>query len=564
MITHTEFILRTLIDDDMIDASAADQARRAAATQNTSIEESLVAAGYCTGRQVAIATAAVCEVPFADLAHFEIDISPAARVPRSLAERFTAFPLWIIDGIATVGMVDPLNLKAIDKLRQVLKAEIDPVACEANALRSLINHAYSLVTTNTTAITEEPDHAEDDQLDTEPAVAAVNQILADAVRQNASDIHLSPGETTLELRYRIDGQLQTRQGPPLSAHASMVQRLKVLAHLDLTQTRRPQDGKFRFTGNGEAVEIRLSTMPTVNGENVVMRLLRQQTELHDFTTLGMDPAVALHLEALLERPHGMILVTGPTGSGKTSTLYTGIKKLNTPDVNIMTIEDPVEIRLQGIRQIQANPEVGLSFANALRSVLRQDPDIVLVGEIRDAETALIALQASLTGHLVLSTLHTNDAASAITRLQDLGVPPFVVNASLLGVVGQRLIRKVCTDCVATDTPDPILLRRFKLDSHEQFVKGKGCIRCGGTGFSGRIGVYELIEMTPAIAEAVEQGATTRTIAQLATAQGPSMVHDALNKARKGLTTLDEVARVVGTIDTFIAAHDQPKQLAEAA
>ncbi|MGP1347319.1 MAG: GspE/PulE family protein [Phycisphaerales bacterium] len=553
MNTHDEFILRTLLDDGVIDAGAADRARRAGVAEGRAATRVLIDKGECSGREIAIATASVCEVPYADLSMFEIDISWAQRVPRSLAERFVMFPLWIIDGIATVGMSDPLDLQAIDKLRQVLKAEIDPVACEGEALSALIAHAYSLSSGGTDSresvgFGHETD-SDDDAGDAEPAVAAVNQILADAVRQGASDVHISPGETELELRYRVDGQLQRRQGPPLSAHASIVQRLKVLAHLDLTQTRRPQDGKFRCAGGGEPVEVRLSTMPTVNGENVVMRLLRQQTELHDFVTLGMNPAMGQRLEELLERPHGMVLVTGPTGSGKTSTLYTGIKKINTPDVNIMTIEDPVEIRLPGIRQIQANPEVGLTFANALRSVLRQDPDIVLVGEIRDTETALIALQASLTGHLVLSTLHTNDAAGAITRLQDLGVPSFVINASVLGVVGQRLIRKVCADCVGPCDPDPVLLRRFGLGSHERFVTGRGCARCGGTGFAGRIGVYELLEMTPEVAESVERGASSRELGEIARRQGwGTMGDDALDKARKGLTTLEEVARVVGTID----------------
>ncbi|MBY0261131.1 MAG: GspE/PulE family protein, partial [Phycisphaerales bacterium] len=340
----------------------------------------------------------------------------------------------------------------------------------------------------------------------EPIVAAVNQIVAQGIDLGASDIHIGPDEHQLHLRYRVDGELQPHKGPGLDAHIGIIQRLKVMSGLDLTVTRRPQDGKFRFSHNGREVDVRLSLIPTVSGENAVLRLLSSASSIRGFGELGFPPKQLAFFEEVIEHPHGMILVTGPTGSGKTTTLYTALKRLNTPDRNIMTIEDPVEIRMPMIRQVQANPEIGMTFAGALRSMLRQDPDVVFVGEIRDEETARISVQAALTGHLVLSSLHTNDAAGAIPRLRDLGCPPFAVNAALLCVLAQRLVRRVCPDCAAPDHPEPLLLEKFGLAAGEgTLVRGKGCAKCGSTGYRGRLGVYEMLSVTPAIRRAVERG-----------------------------------------------------------
>ena len=293
----------------------------------------------------------------------------------------------------------------------------------------------------------------------QPVVAAVNQLLADAIELEASDVHINPDEEVLRLRYRVDGLLQEQQGLPLSMHAGIVQRLKVMAHLDLTQTRRPQDGKFRFNHKGDPIDIRMSSIPTVCGENVVLRLLMSGTVVLDFHELGMPAQMATDLEELINRPYGMLLVTGPTGCGKTTSLYTVLNKLNDPSRNIMTIEDPVEIRLPYLRQIQVHSEIGLTFASALRSIVRQDPDVVLVGEIRDNETASIALQAALTGHMVLATLHTNDAPGAVARLRDYHLPPFVINSAVLAVVAQRLVRRVCQHCIVSDKIDDLFRHR---------------------------------------------------------------------------------------------------------
>ncbi|MCA9281634.1 MAG: type II/IV secretion system protein [Phycisphaeraceae bacterium] len=551
MIGSDDLLIRCLVEEGVAGEEAARASAVRAREAGRSLEETLVEDGVVSTKQIALARSVLSECPFVDLEHFDIDIQNASMMPRGVAEKHQVFPLFVMDGVITVGMLDPMNLRAIDQLRQILKVELDTVLCEREALGSLIRKAYSLVTSRDS---EEESRARSthDELTTgdEPIVAAVNQILMDAVTQSASDVHISPTERELQVRYRIDGELQDRQGPSMSAHAGVVQRLKVMAGLDLTQTRRPQDGKFRFERGSSQVDVRLSTLPTVCGENVVMRLLRPHSEILDFAELGMSEDLSKRIEVLIDRPYGMLLVTGPTGSGKTSTLYTAIKRLNTPDRNIITIEDPVEIRMHGVRQVQANAEIGMTFANALRSILRQDPDVVLVGEIRDQETAMIALQAALTGHMVLSTLHTNDASGAIARLKDLGVPSFVVNSAVLGVIAQRLVRRVCADCARPAKQDARMLGRFGVRADDgQWVEGKGCARCGGSGFRGRVGVYEMLTLDSSVCAAIERGASTQELARVGEANGMRpMWMDGLEKARRGLTTLDEVSKAVASVD----------------
>lgn len=551
MIGSDDLLIRCLVEEGVAGEEAARASAVRAREAGRSLEETLVEDGVVSTKQIALARSVLSECPFVDLEHFDIDIQNASMMPRGVAEKHQVFPLFVMDGVITVGMLDPMNLRAIDQLRQILKVELDTVLCEREALGSLIRKAYSLVTSRDSE-EESRARATHDELTTgdEPIVAAVNQILMDAVTQSASDVHISPTERELQVRYRIDGELQDRQGPSMSAHAGVVQRLKVMAGLDLTQTRRPQDGKFRFERGSSQVDVRLSTLPTVCGENVVMRLLRPHSEILDFAELGMSEDLSKRIEVLIDRPYGMLLVTGPTGSGKTSTLYTAIKRLNTPDRNIITIEDPVEIRMHGVRQVQANAEIGMTFANALRSILRQDPDVVLVGEIRDQETAMIALQAALTGHMVLSTLHTNDASGAIARLKDLGVPSFVVNSAVLGVIAQRLVRRVCADCARPAKQDARMLGRFGVRADDgQWVEGKGCARCGGSGFRGRVGVYEMLTLDSSVCAAIERGASTQELARVGEANGMRpMWMDGLEKARRGLTTLDEVSKAVASVD----------------
>jgi type IV pilus assembly protein PilB len=508
-------LARALCEAGLLDKEQVDAAGRYAAQHGVDLTAALVQSETLTSRQIALTKAELCEVPFVELADFEPCFANSALLPRNLAERYCVFPLFMLDGVLTLAMDDPLSLEAADQARQFAKCEVDAVLSDAEQIRALIARAYSLSSAGYNDSYQSPD--DDVPIDADasdqPIVAAVNQMLAEAAQQRASDIHINPDEHELHLRYRVDGVLQEKQGPPLSMHSGIVQRLKVMGHLDLTQTRRPQDGKFRFPYAGRQVDVRLSIVPTVCGENVVLRLLNSTQGFRDFGDLGISEHVAGELDAAIRLPHGMLLVTGPTGSGKTTTLYTALGKLNDPSRNVMTIEDPVEIRVPYVRQIQVNAEIGLSFAGALRALLRQDPDVVLVGEIRDEETATIALQAALTGHLVLSTLHTNEA-------------------------------------VATDPGSDLERQRFGLEAEDSgFVRGQGCGRCGQSGYRGRVGIYEFLKLTAPIKTLIEQDASLDALRRQAQDDGMQMLwQDGLHQARLGHTTLAEVFRAASVME----------------
>lgn len=553
MLDADQFILRAMLDEGRLSAEVVDRAREKAVAAKTSVMEALVQGGVLTHRDIAVEHALLCEYPFVELDAFQVDIRNSRLIPQRLAEDLSAFPLFVIGDVATVAMADPLNLQTIDRLNQALRCRIDPVVADAERLRALIARAYSL------ALSEDgTDTAVDEGELTsgvEPIVVAVNQILYAAAECGSSDIHISPDEKRLHLRYRVDGVLQPQQGPDLTLHGGIVQRLKVMSRLDLTQTRRPQDGKFRFSFKGMDIDVRLSVLPTVHGENVVMRLLRPAAQIGAIADLGMPPAMTAAFEQMIEKPHGIILVTGPTGSGKTTTLYTALNHINTPDRNIMTIEDPVEIRLPMIRQVQANHEVGLTFATALRSILRQDPDVILVGEIRDEETAKIAVQAALTGHLVFSTLHTNDAVGSIARLRDFGLPSFAINNALLGAIAQRLVRKVCEACAQPYTPteQETLALGLVRTTGDRFLRGRGCAKCMSMGYKGRMGVYEMLRVTPSIHHLIEEGATGNDIAASAKAGGMRMMlEDGIAKARAGMTSVEELGKLNATLTEALA------------
>jgi type IV pilus assembly protein PilB len=536
-------VIRVLASDGVVSHADLVRANEHAAANACDVTDSLVELGILGSRRLAIERAKICECPFVDLTHYEIDFANSALAPKTLLDRVHAFPLFVLPDAITVGMVDPLNLAVIDELRRVLKSEIEPVLCDAEQLSGLIARAYGLAATQRTSV-RSGDRDQDLTTGEEPIVVAVNQILMAAADASASDIHLNPDEHDLHLRYRVDGVLLPQQGPAKQAHAAIVQRLKVLAHLDLTQTRKPQDGKFRFMHRDQAVDVRLSVVPTIHGENAVLRLLRSANRIGSLAELLMPPAMTAWYEEAITKPHGMILVTGPTGSGKTTTLYTALAHINAPDTNILTIEDPVEIRLPMVRQIQVNADIGLTFATALRSILRQDPDVVLVGEIRDEETARIAVQSALTGHLVFSTLHTNDAISSITRLRDFGLPGFAINSALLCIIAQRLVRKVCPACSIPDAPDHDRLRRLGIDLARagSLRRGAGCAECRSTGYAGRLGVYEMLRFVPSIRRLIEQNAAESLIAQQARREGmASMIDDGVAKALAGMTSLEEIS-----------------------
>jgi type IV pilus assembly protein PilB len=546
----------------MISDIDVQRANESAAAKGIDQVDALVTLGIISSRRIAIERAKICEYPFVDLTHYDIDFHNTRLMPRSVAEKLVVYPLFCFEGVSTVAMLDPLNLQAIDQVRQVLKGEIDPVICDSEQLRALIARAYSLSAASSTSGTAGDEQAERTTGE-EPIVAAVNQILAGAVDLGASDIHIDPDENELLLRYRVDGVLQTLQGPQKSAHASIVQRLKVLAQLDLTQTRRPQDGKFRFhPRSGPPVDVRLSIIPTLHGENVVMRLLRSARSIGAVRDLLMPDDMMHHYEELIAKPNGMILVTGPTGSGKTTTLFAALSQLNSPTRNIMTIEDPVEIRLPLVRQVQVNSEIGLTFAATLRSILRQDPDIVLVGEIRDNETAKIAAQAALTGHLVLSTLHTNDSIGTIARLRDFEVPAFAITNALLAAIAQRLVRRVCDACAESEVPEPQFMADLDLTNAMAIGlrRGCGCVKCGQTGYRGRVGVYEMLRMTSAVQQVVERNGSRTEIAAAAAADGfRAMWRDGIDKACRGITSLSEAARLRTVVEARLESRPEAAQ-----
>ncbi|GJM18839.1 MAG: general secretion pathway protein GspE [Phycisphaeraceae bacterium] len=548
MLDAGQFILRSMVDAGRISPEDIERAGEQAAASGLDVTDALVQINATTHRELAIEHALICEYPFVELDAFQVDIRNCRRVPQRIAEELCVFPLFVLGDVATVAMADPLDLASIDRLTQALNCRIDPVVCDVERLRALIARAYSLALSDNSDIVD----VENNELTSgaEPIVVAVNQIMYAAADAGASDVHISPDERRLHLRFRVDGVLQPQQGPDISMHQGMVQRLKVMAHLDLTQSRRPQDGKFRFSFRGQDIDVRLSVLPTIYGENIVMRLLRPAGQIGAISELGMAPAATDHFEQMITKPHGIILVTGPTGSGKTTTLYTALSHINTPDLNIMTIEDPVEIRLPMIRQVQANAAVGLTFASALRSILRQDPDVVLVGEIRDEETAKIAVQAALTGHLVLSTLHTNDAVGSLARLRDFGIASFAINNALLGVIAQRLVRRVCDSCVRPNTPSDTDLALLGLTprSGDTFVKGRGCAKCLNTGYKGRMGVYEMFRVTPSMHRLIERDADATEIEHAARRLGmQTMLEDGIEKARRGLTSIEELGKLNATL-----------------
>jgi type IV pilus assembly protein PilB len=545
MLSASDFVLSYLQEEKLVTPEAVAAAQRHAAEQGTTTHEALVKDGVITARDLAIARASVAECCFVDVTHYDVDLSNASMLPRAVAESLSAFVLFRLEALTVVGMADPTDLRAVDRLRSAIRSDLEVVQCEPSALGALIARAYSMQGASDTLkpISGRDVEANEAALAADPIVSAVNQILGQGIELGASDIHLNPDERELFLRFRVDGSLQTRQGPPLSSHPALVQRLKVMSGLDLTQTRRPQDGKFRFAHRAKHVDVRVSIIPTICGENVVLRLLAGDIVLKDFVSLGFAPGTAKQFDELFERPHGMILVSGPTGSGKTTTLYTGLQRVNTPDRNVVAIEDPVEIRLPMVRHVQVHSEIGLTFATALRSILRQDPDVILVGEIRDEETAKIALQAALTGHLVLSTVHTNDAPSTVARLVDFGCPVFAINTALLCVLAQRLVRRVCVHCVTAYEPFPALIKRFAVEG-EHFRHGAGCSRCANSGFRGRVAAYELLTMSPRIQEAVEAKVSSSALRKLALLNGMKpMWVDGLEKARLGITTLEEIVEI---------------------
>jgi len=518
----------------------------------------LIRLGYVSEEAVAAALSAQARVKYVDLGQYSPQPEALQLVQEKFAREHHLVPLSYVGKVLVVAMANPLDIITIDEMRRMSKGPVEVVGATQTEVLEALDRAYGVGVG--TAWNEVVEHSlrhvmgrrgaggtETDVAQEPPVIRLVESLITRGIQEGATDIHVEPEERLVRNRFRVDGVL--RQGPdvPKELQGAVIARLKVMANLDIAENRLPQDGRMDFQFGGRQIDIRVSTFPTIRGENLVLRVLDRAKLVLGLEQLGFTPDHLTFFRRVLQSPNGIILVTGPTGSGKTTTLYSAMSYLNAEERNIITIEDPVEYEIQGIRQSQVNVKAGLTFANGLRHILRQDPDVIMVGEMRDDETVDVAIRAALTGHLVFSTLHTNDAAGAVPRLTDMGVAPFLLASALLLVVSQRLVRSICNSCKEEAEPDPALMRRLGLqtDGGDQlkFYRGKGCDKCGNTGYRGRIGIFELLrvgpEMTPLILEKADSGSIQRA----ARAQGMrTMLEDGIRKALRGTTTLEEVAR----------------------
>jgi type II secretory ATPase GspE/PulE/Tfp pilus assembly ATPase PilB-like protein len=477
-------------------------------------------------------------------------------LPADFVKKHRVLPLEVRGGLIRVATAEPGNARVIDDIRLLSGLEVEEVEAPGEELVEKIAELYQVTVEQVVekladkGTTVEGRNLHDiEVMANEPTVInLVNVIISTAVRERASDIHLVPFESGLQLRYRIDGLLQEKPPPPVHLHPAIVSRVKIMADMNIAERYLPQDGHIQIHHRGARVDIRVGTMPTIHGESVVLRLLEKNSRLLSAEELGLDAVRAGKLNHLVEKPHGLFLATGPTGSGKTTTLYSILSSIYAPEKKILTIEDPVEYELAGVAQTPVRPSRGFTFATGLRSILRQDPDVVMVGEIRDGETAEIAIRAALTGHQVFSTLHTNDAAGAITRLVDMGVEPFLISSSLVGVLAQRLVRRLCVNCrVEWPITDAMRERLRLLGAGEptgSFYHGGGCEECRGTGYRGRVGVFELLAITPELRELILQRKSSGSIKDAARTSIMTMQQDAMQKANAGITSVEEILRVV--------------------
>jgi general secretion pathway protein E len=531
------------------------------------IGEILLDLGYVEEEHILEALAEQFGLPYESNLTPHVDPALTTKVPISFIREYYMVPYRQNGAAYYVAVNDPVNLLPLDDLRLLLNGPVQPVLVRKADIQRIIDNYFEQQGENAaemidsiTALTQDeegPVHTLDnvesdrdllDLANEAPIIKLINLIISGAIKERASDIHIEPFEREVRVRYRIDGVLYEKFTVPKAQQAAVVSRVKIMANLNIAEHRLPQDGRIKIRLAGKEIDIRVSVIPIAHGERVVMRILEKGNFLFSLEELGMDQRDHALMDKLIRNSHGIILVTGPTGSGKSTTLYAALQRVNSPDLNIITVEDPIEYLIPGISQIQVRPKIGLTFAAGLRSILRQDPDIILVGEIRDLETAEMAVQASLTGHLVFSTLHTNDSAGAITRLINMGIEPFLVTSSTIAIQAQRLVRKVCPACKQPYTPDPESLREVGIDPDDEHAKqlwrGTGCPKCSDRGYYGRTGIFELLVMTPRIQDLVLRGADSNVIKREARKQGMrTLREDGAQKMLRGLTTLEEILRV---------------------
>jgi len=545
-------IIDLLLKQNLITQAQVDKARDEVKRTGIKLEKALEKLGFISEEDIAEARANALGFLYMNLEDYVIDAELTKLIPENVAIKYKAVPLFKIMDALTVAMTDPSDIEALDHIRRISKAgSVDPVLVSAKSIEKILDSYYGqgnsveeIVKTFESKKLLVDKGALAEAAEEPPIIKLVNILISEAVKDRVSDIHIEPEMAVLRVRYRIDGILHEVHSLPKKLQNAVISRIKILANMDIAENRRPQDGKISVKLENKDLDIRVSTFPTVHGENVVMRLLDRSSILLGLKDLGFSRENLDIFAKMILQPNGIILVTGPTGSGKTTTLYSALSTISSMEKNIITIEDPVEYELPLIRQTQVNPKADITFANGLRSILRQDPDVIMVGEIRDKETAEVAIQASLTGHLVFSTLHTNDAPSSLTRLMDMGLEPFLISSSLILIVAQRLVRQVCPKCKEEYSPTPAALQNLGLDINAKFFRGKGCPVCKNTGFLGRIGIFEILVLNEVIRKMIEERKSADAIKKKAIELGmKTLREDGLDKTRQGLTTIEEILRV---------------------
>lgn len=564
-IPHVQTIADVLLAEHAISQSQYEEIRVKSASESKTIDDSVEQMHIVPEDKLAEAKAKILGVPFISLTNTSFSPQALSVLSRAVVERFNLIPFFYDDKTKTlsVAMSNPVDLEALSFIRQKTGLTIKSFAATKSDVDSAISAQYrqELVGEVGEALKETEDFNKTKTIDSTqisqlikeaPIAKIVSTILEYAVTSRSSDVHIEPQEDRVRVRYRIDGILYDRLSLPKTVQEALISRIKILSEMKIDEHRAPQDGRFNFKVGDNEVDLRISVLPTVYGEKIVMRLLRKSGGIPTLDELGMAGAALKNLETAILRPHGIIIVSGPTGSGKTTTLYAVLSRLNTTRVNIMSLEDPVEYQISGVNQVQVNPAVGLTFASGLRAFLRQDPNIILVGEIRDSETTDLALQAALTGHLVFSTLHTSNAAGVLPRLIDLGAEPFLLASTMNALVGQRIVRKICPHCKQTYVPPPPLVEEIKKilgnlfpqSSELKLYKGKGCSDCGESGYLGRVGIYEVLVVSEKIARLILEHPDSQTIEKQAVLEGMiTMKQDGYMKALQGVTTIEEVLRV---------------------
>ncbi|UOD35621.1 type II/IV secretion system protein [Deferribacteraceae bacterium V6Fe1] len=540
---------KNLITEAQLKVALSEQART-----GKKLGEILIDLNYITEYDLLKAVSEQVGVEMVSISDYELTADLKKLIPEQIARKYKVIPLKYSDNLITLATNDPMNIDAMDELSRMTRKNILPVLLTTDDLYYGLEKIYGtedrLFKIATDVEKKIIGNLSDDEFleslsQDAPIVNLVDGILTKGINEGASDIHIEPDEDKLRVRYRIDGILHEVLAVNKSLHSPITSRIKILANMDIAEKRAPQDGRFKIRVNFKDIDFRASTLPTYYGEKVVLRILDRSNVVLDLKSIGMSSQNLEIYESIISKPYGIILITGPTGSGKTTTLYATLSKLNSVEKNIVTVEDPIEYNFKLINQVQVDESANVTFASALRSILRQDPDIIMVGEIRDKETAEISIQASLTGHLVLSTIHTNDAVSAVVRLMDMGIEPFLVGSSLIGIVGQRLVRKVCMNCAVEYTPPQEFLDRIgEIEENVRFVKGEGCPECHYTGYQGRIGIYEVLKINSNLREMVVKGANSEELRKAAIQGGFSTMFDSgLKLAKMGITTIEEILRV---------------------